>query len=1798
MKKTNKLFSAILIMLIAGIFSCQNPTTPDANFTVTVSGIVMNLKGAPQDSVQLILLNPFRNTDTTKTDGSFNYSFVSQEKNEVTTTLRFHHINNSFFDTTVAVVFSSTKKSIAIGEMRMKGVSGAIDSTVESRPSARAGIIKFISSSLSTISIRGAGNDVTNLVFEVRDSLGIPVDSKNSVSVSFELVTKPDTLVELNHLSAITNTQGQASVQVSSGRKAGQAQIQAKLSVKNAIDTNKFDIIRSEIVSVVIAGGLPVASHFSIGSDRVNIPGLVKFGMRNIITAIVGDTFGNPAQQGTLVSFTTTGGLIQSTAASSKDGFISVDLITGNPLPGNGFAVITAQVGTPGAAVTSALTNGSSFDEAIIIKGLRSQQKAKKGSEPNISPRVKYAEPSLSASPSASIFSKTISVLFSGAPRISSNDSTFIVPPLGSKQFQFTVDDLNGNPLSLGTAIRVTGVGIDTLGTELTGDLSYILPDTYDKSFTKFNIGIADKRTKNLSANIPFGITIEVTGDNGNIKKTFSGFLTSAASDSGKVGSITMESSTVDSVVVNGAGSPVSSTVQVKVLDVNKNPSANVLVSFAFTKTVGGGEYLSSSIATTNASGIASVKFNSGIRSGLVQVQATVKKNDISINSDIKSIYVKTGALASLNLVSSSNSSLSVKGGGGNESSILIFDAKDSLGNTIDGSNQANITLTLQGDTAGARINPSVVKTDPNTGRITTFVTAGIQSGIIQVLAKSGTISSSAIQISVSGGLPTQSQFTLSLPKKNYSILTDKATSASVTTGDVYGNPAKSGTLINFKTNGGLIEATSSTGGSGAASANLQIINPQPPAGIATIEARTFGAGGVIVRDTQTVVFSRDAIITEIAGPYANFDIEDGLSKTFQFRVADINGNPLAQGNTITVKSSGLGSANIVLSGDISVTTSDTKLQGVGTTQFSFTARDNVKDEGQGPKPLSFEISVAGPNTSGTLLHKMNGTLKGGNGTGNEGSVSSVEYKKSTRDTIFVANAGTPTTDTITFSVKNLNLQPVKGAAVQFEFAQSQNSSEFMSPSYMISDDSGEVKVAVHSGIKAGVLKIIAKVTAGNSVVNSSLVNVFVKTGPLASIALISVDKKEISVRGVGGEENATIIYEARDLLGNSLDFANQTAIYFSLKGVLGFDEIIKPDSARTDPFSGRVTVTVSSGTRSTVLQAIAQNLSGSIKSSPVPIVVHGGFTVDSLFIFKTVPQNISIYGGVQPIVMQLGDKYGNPPKSGTAVYFETNAGIVSAASFTDATGLVSSQFTPVTNAIYQGNKTITASTVGSSTDGLIKKTYSILMSGKPTVTVTNVPTDTVTLFDGASTAINFEIADNLGNPISSGHSYIVTTEGAVGTQITTSGDVNGLLPDTQDKINGIKYGFTVKDLLTNGGTGGNFKIKISLNGETGVTTKIINGKLLAPANIVVSATARAAASIGLIGIPTNLRIAGGGGIENTILTFEVRDSVGAPITLDNRATVRFTSNFYPNTFVPGGTAPSILPKIDSTDETGKVRVSVLSGTQAGVVQIEALINLTNPVRTIKSQPVKIQVYAGFADQKHFTISASAQNFPGLEKAFYTREITVQAADTFSNPILDGTAIYFNSAHGTMTTGSASSTVGFVTNTLYSANPLPQNADTLKPDAQILGYGYGTSKGFSRVYARTLGRDGRWVIDSVLFLWTGSPLFTNTGASTFTIANGGSGGPFTFKIVDRFGHPMSAGTTVKVTASTGKVSGDISRTIPDTFVGGAGITTFSVSLTDDAPTDTNPTEPSTIVVDVSHPVYGAFQFTLATGTID
>jgi hypothetical protein len=308
-----------------------------------------------------------------------------------------------------------------------------------------------------------------------------------------------------------------------------------------------------------------------------------------------------------------------------------------------------------------------------------------------------------------------------------------------------------------------------------------------------------------------------------------------------------------------------------------------------------------------------------------------------------------------------------------------------------------------------------------------------------------------------------------------------------------------------------------------------------------------------------------------------------------------------------------------------------------------------------------------------------------------------------------------------------------------------------------------------------------------------------------------------------------------------------------------------------------------------------------------------------------------------------------------------------------------------------------------------------------------------------------------------------------------------------------------------------------------------------------------------------------------------VRDSLGLAIDKNRRAYATFTISFFPNGYFGGGTSPSVIPGADSTDDTGRLRASIVSGTQAGVIQLIARIILPSG-KVIISQPVKVSIHAGFPDQNHFTLIPSRYVFPGLD-GFNQVGFTVVVGDRFSNPVQSGTAVYFLSQAGVMNTGTAGATgnkasytdaTGIASGTLFTVNPKPTSVPWYDPSYGRLGYHW--------IYAQTEGNTGVFVRDSVLVVWNKAPIIVNgIPAAVVGIPRGSTSNPIGITVTDANGNPLCDGTTISASVTFTSdvvgikfgVSGDLSDVVQ--FVmpvasyarfPGPGVTSFSFSVSD------------------------------------
>ncbi len=456
-------YSGTFLLLAAAalaLLQCQSPSDDeksDSEKRVTLTGNVINGEtGAPLENVVVEL----RQVDPAQTAlsgalGNFSFEFEVTENREV----QIIAFKEGFRgDTTSALAVP--------GRVVQAPLLRLAPTTAVSNNSGNAKSIYLYSQSSAGIGIISAGDpEFAQLVFQVVDSLGQPVDLQHAAQVQFRVLSGPGGGEYISPDSALTNGNGRVEAFLFSGFKAGVVQVQARI-VKAGIESNP--------ISIAIHGGYPDLSHFSVGPEQLNIPGLLFINLEDPITALVGDKFSNPARPGTAVYFKTGGGVIGAVAQTDENGLASVILRSGLPHPvhpvlGPGFAAIKAQT----------------LDE------------------------------------NQDTISVSTLVLFSGYPVISVNPSSgFQIPAGESKIFYYTVRDQNGNPLAQGNSISVE---VEGEGTKAAGDVRVNLPDTQSPSWTSFLFTVED-----ISDSVyvrPVTVKVKNTGPNGDAFLTITGSI-------------------------------------------------------------------------------------------------------------------------------------------------------------------------------------------------------------------------------------------------------------------------------------------------------------------------------------------------------------------------------------------------------------------------------------------------------------------------------------------------------------------------------------------------------------------------------------------------------------------------------------------------------------------------------------------------------------------------------------------------------------------------------------------------------------------------------------------------------------------------------------------------------------------------------------------------------------------------------------------------------------------------------------------------------------------------------------------------------------------------------------------------------------------------------------------------------------------------------------------------------------------------------------------------------------------------
>lgn len=338
-------------------------------------------------------------------------------------------------------------------------------------------------------------------------------------------------------------------------------------------------------------------------------------------------------------------------------------------------------------------------------------------------------------------------------------------------------------------------------------------------------------------------------------------------------------------------------------------------------------------------------------------------------------------------------------------------------------------------------------------------------------------------------------------------------------------------------------------------------------------------------------------------------------------------------------------------------------------------------------------------------------------------------------------------------------------------------------------------------------------------------------------------------------------------------------------------------------------------------------------------------------------------------------------------------------------------------------------------------------------------------------------------------------------------------------------YGNATTDVLALAGRQINVPtLRINKNGAE----ELVSGKA---SNILL--LAQSAQSIGVKESGSN---------EVATLTFQLADSLGRPVILDNAADVEFSLGVQP------GGGEFIYPTSSSTDNNGKVTVNLSSGTRAGVVQIVA--STTVDGLEVRSLPVSVAIHGGHPDQTHFSIGPAQFNFPGLRRYGLENDIAIIAGDEYGNPVKEGTAVYFTTDGGIIEGSALTNAQGRGSAKLISANPLP-------------------SDGIARVTASTADKDQQDVRSQTAVVFSGVPVVI---VSPSTAALGQT---YNLTVTDQNGNPLTGGTQISVRVEGTKVKavGNVNVRLDDTaFIGGLtydhvlrgpGVTEFSFKAVED-----------------------------------
>jgi hypothetical protein len=190
------------------------------------------------------------------------------------------------------------------------------------------------------------------------------------------------------------------------------------------------------------------------------------------------------------------------------------------------------------------------------------------------------------------------------------------------------------------------------------------------------------------------------------------------------------------------------------------------------------------------------------------------------------------------------------------------------------------------------------------------------------------------------------------------------------------------------------------------------------------------------------------------------------------------------------------------------------------------------------------------------------------------------------------------------------------------------------------------------------------------------------------------------------------------------------------------------------------------------------------------------------------------------------------------------------------------------------------------------------------------------------------------------------------------------------------------------------------------IIASVTTNGLTSTANVTIEITGEQLGSIEFLSAePNSIVLKGSGGQETSILTFVVKSALGNTVAQQE-------VNFSLDTTV-GGIALGRTSGL--TNSQGQITTQVLSGTVPTTASVSAQATMTfnGEEVSVQTQSNQLSINTGLPEQASMTVSASILN-PEASTVGETSQISVWMADSFNNPVPDGTPANFTTEGGSI----------------------------------------------------------------------------------------------------------------------------------------------------------------------------------------